>query len=97
MFCEHAHCFLYGALELWIVSRDYIFGPVFNVDVGRDAFVLDGPFVIAREEAAARGNHRSAINKGWRVGSMDKAAPRAFAHKQSDLPVPEHVRHQIAA
>jgi hypothetical protein len=43
-FFKHAQGFLNGAFQLRIVAGDYFFGPVLDIDVGRDAFVLDRPF-----------------------------------------------------
>src|SRR6266581_7559672 len=97
MFLEHAQTLLDGALELRIVAGDDLLRPVLYIYVRRDAFVLDRPFTIAIEEAAARCDHRAAIDKGRRVGRVNEAAPRAFADKQPDLAPLAHVRRQIAA
>src|SRR6185436_19654893 len=66
-------------------------------NVGSDAFVLDSPAIITREETATWCNGRSAIDKRRRVRGMNQASPRAFAHQQSKLSVMEHVGHQVAA
>src|SRR5437660_2004374 len=49
---EHAHRFCDRAFELRIATGDDFFGPVFNIDVGRDAFIFHRPLSIARAEAA---------------------------------------------
>src|SRR2546427_1969942 len=40
---QQAHAFLHRALKLRIAPGDYIFGPILNIDVGRDAFVFYRP------------------------------------------------------
>src|SRR6266446_2422836 len=52
MFFQHAHRFCDRAFELRIAAGDDVFGPVFDIDIGRDAFIFHRPFAIAREEAA---------------------------------------------
>src|SRR6185369_14651984 len=47
--------------------------------------------------AAARRDHRAAVDKRRRVGRMDQPAPGSLAHEWSKLAALEHVRHQIAA
>src|SRR5947209_6521020 len=97
MLFQQAHRFCDGSLELWIVSGDYVFGPILDVDVGSDAFILNGPPIVAREEPSARGNRRTAIDKSWGVGRVDQTTPGAFADQQANLPVMKHVGHQVAA
>src|ERR1700686_243017 len=92
-FLQPAHRFLHRALELWIATSDDVFGPVLNIDVGRDAFILYSPMTIAREEPAARSDHRSAIDERRRVGRVNQPAPGAFADQQTNLAIPEHGRH----
>lgn len=57
MFLQHAHGFGYRTLELRIATGYYVFGPVLDIDVGRDAFILDCPVSVARKESAARCDH----------------------------------------
>src|ERR1043166_8052142 len=97
VFFQQAHSFLDCPFELWIPAGDDVLGPVFDVDIGSNAFILDGPSTVTREEAAARRDHRAAVDECRCVGGMDQAAPRAFANQRSNLPALEHVRHQIAA
>jgi hypothetical protein len=54
MLLQQSHPFLNRAFELWISTSNYILGPVLDIDVGRDAFVLNCPMSIACEEASAR-------------------------------------------
>src|SRR2546422_10465065 len=79
-FLQHAHGFRHSAFELWITSGDDLFGPVLDIDVGPDTFVLNCPVTVAREKPAARRDHRSAVNEGRRVGRMHQAAPGTLAH-----------------
>src|SRR2546422_2139067 len=79
-FLQHAHGFRHSAFELWITSGDDVFGPVLDIDVGPDTFVLNCPVTVAREKPAARRDHRSAVNEGRRVGRMHQAAPGTLAH-----------------
>src|SRR6185312_15127925 len=51
------HCFGYCSLELCVVPGCDVFGPIFHLNVRRDALVLDGPFVVHCEEPAARREH----------------------------------------
>ncbi len=50
---QQAHRFFDRAFELRVVTRDYVLREVLDVDIGRDAFVLDRPLPFAREKAAA--------------------------------------------
>src|SRR5712692_4922012 len=97
MLFQHAHRFRHRALKLRIASGNHIFGPVLDVDVRRDAFVLYGPSIVARKEATARSDHRSTIDERRRVRGMDEPAPGSLADEQSYLSIPEHVRHKVAA
>jgi hypothetical protein len=54
MFFEHTHRFCDRAFELRIAAGDYVLGPVLDIDVGRDAFILYRPLSIACKETAAR-------------------------------------------
>ena len=54
MLFEHAHRFCDSAFELGIATSDDVLGPVLDIHIGRDAFILYRPFSIAREEATAR-------------------------------------------
>src|SRR3989442_6193763 len=54
MFFHHAHPLLHRAFELWIVAGDNVLRPVLDIHVGRDAFILHGPTIVARQENAAR-------------------------------------------
>src|SRR6185295_11366600 len=65
---EHTHGFRNGALELGIMTGNDFFGPVLNVNVRGDAFVLDRPTSIAGKEATTRRNHRAPVNEWRRVG-----------------------------
>src|SRR5437868_2069801 len=58
---QHAHRFLYGALELWISTSDHILRPVLDVDVRRNPFVLHRPLSVTCEETAARRDHAAAV------------------------------------
>src|SRR5918992_4000954 len=51
---EQLHGLFDGALELRILPGDHVLGPVLDVDIGCDPFVLDRPFAVPRDEAAAR-------------------------------------------
>src|ERR1700738_390345 len=53
---QHAHRFLDGSLHLRIATRNHVLGPIFDINIGPDAFVLYGPLAVAREESAARCN-----------------------------------------
>src|ERR1044071_6671184 len=94
---QHSHRFLNRAFELRIFAGDDFLGPVLDVDVRRDSFVLNRPFSITREEAPARRDHRSAIDERRRVGCVNETAPRSLADQQSYLATLEHIRHQVAA
>ncbi len=72
MLLEHSHGFLHSALKLWIAAGNHIFGPILDVDVGRDAFVLYGPSIVARKKATARSDHRTTIDKRRRVSRVNK-------------------------
>src|SRR6185503_13952171 len=91
------HRFLNGAFELWIFTGDHVFGPVLDIDVRRNAFVLDRPSSVTCEEPAARRDHRPAVDERRRVGSMNEPAPGAFANQWTNLAALEHIRHQVAA
>src|SRR6266567_3948165 len=97
MLLEHAHAFCDRAFELRIATGDDVLGPVLDVDVGRHAFIFHRPLSIAREEAAARSDRRTAVDERRCVGSVDQAAPGSFAHQQAQLSIMKHVRHQVAA
>src|SRR5438093_12073372 len=97
VFFQHAHAFLDRSFELRIVPGDYVFGPILNIDVRRNAFVFNCPTIDAREETAARGDCRAAIDKRRRVRGMDQPAPGAFADQPTDFSVMKHVGHQVAA
>jgi hypothetical protein len=62
-FFQLSHCFGHRAFKLRIAARDHVFGPVLDIDVGTDAFILHGPFIIATEKTAARRDHRSTVDK----------------------------------
>src|SRR5205814_6995379 len=94
---QQTHCLFNGTLELRIVSRDDIFGPILDIDIRRNAFVLDRPFAIMTEEAAAGCDRRSAVDKNRRVGRVHEATPGSFADRRAELSIMEHVRHEIAA
>src|ERR1051326_6836230 len=94
---QQTHRFCNRALKLRIVSGDHIFGPILDIDVRRNAFVLDGPFAVMTKEAATWSDRRSAIDKDRRVGRMHQAAPGSFAHQRAELSIVEYVRHEIAA
>src|SRR5437016_12713933 len=81
---QQTHCLFNGALELRIVSRDDIFGPILDIDIRRNAFVLDRPFAIMTEEAAAGSDRRSAVDKDRRVGRVHEAAPGSFADQRAE-------------
>src|SRR5882762_305519 len=70
-FLQHTHGFRDSSFELWITSGDDVFGPVLDLDIGPHTFVLNRPATVAREEATARRDHRSAINKGRRISRMN--------------------------
>src|SRR5215213_3913755 len=55
---QQAHRLLYRAVELRVSARDNVLGPVLDIDVRRDAFVLHRPLPLACEEPAARSDHR---------------------------------------
>ena len=57
MFLQHAHRFCNRTLELRVATGYYIFGPVLDIDVRRDALILDGPVSVARKESSARRDH----------------------------------------
>src|SRR5215813_4925881 len=97
MLLHHAHGFLHGALELWVMSGDYLSGPVLNVDIGRYTFIFNGPAVVTRKESAARRNRGTAIDEDRRICRMDQATPGAFTHQQSNLSIVEHIGHEVAA
>src|SRR5262245_25504310 len=69
---QQPHAFLHRLLELRVVAGDDVLRPVLDVDVGRDALVLDRPLAVAIEEAAARRDHRSAVDERRRVGGVDE-------------------------
>src|SRR5712664_127196 len=81
MLFQHAHRFLHCAFELWISSGNHFFGPVLDVDVRRDPFVLNCPSPIAREKPAARSDHRTAIDERRCIGCMDQTAPGSLTHQ----------------
>src|SRR5262245_8009791 len=80
---QEAHGFFDRAFELRVVAGDHVLREVLDIDVRRDAFVLDRPLPLAREEAAARRDHRSTIDERRRVGGVNESAPRAFAHERT--------------
>src|SRR6267142_1188503 len=86
-----SHCFRYGAFELRIASRNNVSGPVLDVDVWPHALIFHRPLAVARKEAAARCDHRTSVNKRWRVGGMNESAPGSFPNQQADLAALEHV------
>src|SRR6267142_2503686 len=80
-----SHRFCHCSFKLWIAALYYILRPVLDIDVGRDAFVLNRPVTVARKEPAAGCDHRSAVNKRWRVSRMDQPTPGALTHQQPKL------------
>src|SRR5690242_20217589 len=97
MFFQQAHRFLNGAFELWIFAGYNFLGPVLDVNVGCDAFVLDRPSSLTREEPAARRDHRATVDERRRVGCVNETAPRALADEWTNLATLEHIGHQVAA
>src|ERR1041385_7195333 len=94
---QQTHRFCNRAFELRIMSGDDIFGPILDIDVRRDTFVLDRPLAIMTKEAAAWSDGRSAVDKDRRVGRVHQTTPGSFADQRAELSIMEHVRHEIAA
>ena len=94
---EHLHRLRHRPLELRIVTRDHILRPILHVDVRRRSNVLNRPAAFLVEEAAARRDHRPAVHERWCVPRADQATPRPLPNERADLPVLEHVGHQVAA
>src|SRR6266536_5252506 len=93
---QPTHCFRDGAFELWIMTGNNILGPVLDVDVWCDAFVLHRPLPITCKEASARCDHRATVDKQWCVGGMDQPTPGSFPNQQANLAALKHVGHQVA-
>src|SRR5262245_35444292 len=97
MFLELLERFGDRPLELQIMACDAFFRCVLDVDVRRNTFVLDSPLVVAREESPARRDGRTTVDEGRCVRCVNETTPRPLADECADLPIAEHVRHEIAA
>ena len=82
-----ASSLLHRGFELRIVAADHFLRRVLDVDVRRDALVLHRPLAVAREEAAARRDRRSAVDERRRIGGVHESAPRPLADERSDLAI----------
>ena len=71
MLLQHPHRLLHRAFELWILSGNHVFGPILNINVGRNTFILDRPPALAREEPASGAIMLPpSMNGGVSVGPM---------------------------
>src|SRR5262249_37750049 len=80
-----------------IVTGNHILGPVLDIDVRRDAFVLNRPAIIAREKTSARCNGRTAIDERRRISCVDQSTPGPLADQSPNLPLMEHEADQVSA
>ena len=54
MLLQHPHRLLHRAFELWILSGNHVFGPILNINVGRNTFILTA-HLPSREKNPPRG------------------------------------------
>src|SRR5262245_15668834 len=69
----------------------------FDLDVGRDAVVLDLPLAFGRVEGEVWRGNRAAVNQRRVAADAHESAPRAFADQRADLGAAEHIGQIIAA
>src|SRR2546425_3271010 len=94
---EKLHRLLYRAFELRIVTLYHLGRSVLDLDVRRDAFVLNRPLTCEIVERKARRGDAAAVNRRWNSERADQPAPRARANQRADLAKPEIIRQRVAA
>src|SRR6185437_9346333 len=74
-----------GAFELRIVPRALGLRIVVDVDIRRDAAVLDFPIAFQSSQRPARRGDGTAVDQRRITADADKSAPGAFADQRTDL------------
>ena len=85
-----------GLVELRVLARGHGGRVLLDVDIGRDAHVLDDPAVLGEDGQVGR-RDAAAIHQGREAEDADQAAPGPLADQLAQAELAEHPRQQVAA
>src|SRR5262245_53185915 len=86
-----------GSFELNVAAFAPGFRIEFDLDIRRDATVLDIPLAFRSVEGEVRRSHRAAVNQLRVATDADQSTPGAFADQRADLRAAEHIGQIVAA